>query len=102
MHSLGEGSGTVNRVVLSSAMSGNVNAADMADVTKEKTLRQANENYTWKSIMHTGHVRAYTSMLAQNAHPRPRTQEGKTKAINAHSTVTIILGVTMHIQRHYH
>ena len=91
MHSLGEGSGTVSRVVLSSAMSGSVNAADMADVTKEKLLRQANENYTWRSIMHTGHVRAYMRMLAQNTHPLPRTQEGKTKAIYPHSTVTIIL-----------
>ena len=91
MHSLGEGSGTVSRIVLSSAMSGSVNTADMADVTKEKLLRQANENYPWRSIMHTGHVRAYMSMLAQNTHPLPRTQEEKTKAIYPHSTVTIIL-----------
>ena len=81
VHSLGEGSGTLSRVVLSSAMSGSVNAADIADDTKEKLLRQANENYPWRSIMHTGHVRAYMSMLAQNTHPLPRTQEGKTKAI---------------------
>ena len=91
MHSFAEGGGTLSRVVFASAMSGSVNAADIADDSKEKLLRQANENYTWRSIMNTGHVRAYMSMLAQNTHPLPRTQEGKTKAIYPHSTVTIIL-----------
>ena len=59
VHSFAEGGGTVSRVVLSSAMSGSVNAADIADDSKEKLLRQANENYTWRSIMNTGRVRAY-------------------------------------------
>ena len=59
VHSFGEGGGTLSRVVFASAMSGSVNAADIADDSKEKLLRQANENYTWRSIMNTGRVRAY-------------------------------------------
>ncbi len=65
--------------------------APVADVTKEKMLRQAKQDYTWRSIMQTGHVRAYMSMLAQNSHPMQKTQEGKTKADYKHSTVTSIL-----------
>ena len=59
VHSFAEGGGTLSRVVFASAMSGSVNAADIADDSKEKLLRQANENYTWRSIMNTGRVRAY-------------------------------------------
>ena len=87
----GEGGGTANRVVLSSAISGGLNTAVMADVTTEKLLRQAKQNYTWRSIVHTGYVRAYMSMLAQNTHVLPWTQEGKTKAFYPHSTATFIL-----------
>ncbi len=64
--------------------------APVADVTKEKMLRQAKQNYTWRSIMHTGHVRAYMSMSAQNNHPMQKTQEGKRKPVYQHSTVTSI------------
>ena len=79
---IGEIGGTLNRVVLSSTISGGLGTSDMADVTTEKLLRQAKENYTWRSIVHTGHVRAYMSMLAQNTHVLPWTQEGKTKAVS--------------------
>jgi len=77
---IGEIGGGTNRVVLSFTISGGLGTADMADVTTEKLLRQAKENYTWRSIVHTGHVRAYMSMLAQNTHVLPWTQEGKNKS----------------------
>jgi hypothetical protein len=43
---IGEIGGTLNRVVLSSTISGGLGTSDMADVTTEKLLRQAKENYT--------------------------------------------------------
>ena len=42
----GEIGGILNRVVLSSTISGGLGTSDMADVTTEKLLRQAKENYT--------------------------------------------------------
>ena len=42
------------------------------------------------------------SMLEQNSHPLPMTQEGKTKADYPHGTVTMILSVTMHVKRPCH
>ena len=50
--------------------------------------------------MHTGHVRAHKSMFAQSNHPMQKTQEGKTKPVYHHSTVTSILCGTMPVKRH--
>ena len=102
MHSFAEGGGTLSRVVFASAMSGSVNAADIADDSKEKLLRQANENYTWRSIMNTGRVRAYMRDACTEHSTTAKDTGKKTKALYPHSTVTIILRVTMHVKRHYH